>query len=645
MRVVREVTGDVGVDVSTPLMEAGVDSLAATELANRLRAATELSLSPTLMFDYPTPRAIAAHLLEQVLDRGVPSGEVSDRVRAVPAGVLAELEVRQVRGRWAGGCMAKAALWTMAQGSGDAVGAVPAQRWTLERMVDLRALSETQKACVAHGGFVGGAERFDNRLFGVSRAEAGAMDPQQRLLLEVGYEALHGAGARRSSLLGGGEGVFVGIERPDWALLSSLRPSSVYAVTGDTISVACGRLSFVLGMQGPCMSVDTACASALVALHGAWRSILSGDCDGAIAAAVSLKLVPHPTLGAAAAGMLSVDGRCKTFDAAANGYARSEGVGAATVRVDAAASACSLATVSGGAVRQDGRSASLTAPNGSAQRRLFTAALEATGEAPSAMLRIEAHGTGTALGDPTEAGSIASVLGRGDSRTTALAVCAAKASIGHTEAPSGQLGLQRLLAALPRLEVCGNAQLRQLNPLVDERLATAVVVAPTQPLQATARGWAGVSSFGYSGTIAHATIDTPVSLPPGSSARSGALHIRRRRFAWAKPAWQRSSAQVSAPSVPFLGSLRESSADEIVWQQRFSAVELAFLQGEAAPGHLLHRDGARGGPSAARAVRLCSAARALPDHPLPRRGGAAGGAHHPAPASARHVRALNHLAT
>ena len=380
--VLRELTGAADVGAGTPLMEAGVDSLAATEMSMRLRAATGLPLSPTLVFEHPTPRDIAAHLLSQIVGSREPS-------RAVPSGGAEAgraVGLHGLAGRWPGGCAGRAALSSMLHASGDAVGAVPSSRWELSSAVDVSRLSEVQRSCVSHGGFVAGAAHFDAASFGVSPAEAAAMDPQQRLLLEVGYEALHGAGARRSSLLGGGEGVFVGIERPDWALLSSLRPSSVYAVTGDTTSVACGRLSFVLGMQGPCMSVDTACASALVALHGAWRAARSGDCDGAIAAAVSLKLVPHPTLGAAAAGMLSVDGRCKTFDAAANGYARSEGVGAATVRVDAAASACSLATVSGGAVRQDGRSASLTAPNGSAQRRLLSAAAASAGLASTAAL-------------------------------------------------------------------------------------------------------------------------------------------------------------------------------------------------------------------------------------------------------------------
>ena len=359
----------------------------------------------------------------------------------------------------------------------------------------MASLSEAQAACVAHGGFVAGAERFDGRCFGVSAAEAGAMDPQQRLLLEVGYEALHGGGARRAALLGGDGGVWVGIERPDWALLAAARPASVYAVTGDTASVAGGRLSFVLGLQGPCVSVDTACSSALAALHGAWAAVRAGECGGGVASAVSLKLSPRPTLGAAAAGMLSVDGRCKTWDARANGYVRSEGVGCAAV----AAGEAGLRLL-GVAVRQDGRSASLTAPNGSAQRVLLGAALAAAALAAEGVSRLEAHGTGTALGDPTEAGSLAAVLcgggggGGGGGGAAALSVCAAKGSIGHSEAPSGQVGLQRVAAALARLCEGGNAQLRRLNPLVGERWGGAAVALGRLPwaLGARAREALGV---------------------------------------------------------------------------------------------------------------------------------------------------------
>ena len=199
----------------------------------------------------------------------------------------------------------------------------------LSQLVDERVLSETQLQCVQYGGFVSGAQLFDSRAFSISHAEVGAMDPQQRLLLELGYAALHASGQRRKLLMGGDGGVFLGIERPDWAIAQPpAARASVYSVTGDNVSAAAGRLSFVLGLQGPCSSVDTACASALAALHGSAHAVRASECGHALALAVGLKLAPHGTLGAASAGMLSVDGRCKTLDARANGYVRSEGVGA-----------------------------------------------------------------------------------------------------------------------------------------------------------------------------------------------------------------------------------------------------------------------------------------------------------------------------
>ena len=242
-------------------------------------------------------------------------------VNAAPegAGFGSAAALDGMMGRWPGGPSEEMARWELQRACGDALGAVPAVRWTLELAVDVRLLSAVQLQCVCHGGFVAGAQRFDNLAFGISAAEASAMDPQQRLLAEVGYAALHASSSRRVGLMGSDGGVFLGMERPDWAIAQP--PSargSVYAVTGDNVSAAAGRLSFVLGLQGPCASVDTACASALVAMHSGSNAAHGGECAHALALAASLKLVPHGTLGAAMAGMLSADGRCKTLDARAN---------------------------------------------------------------------------------------------------------------------------------------------------------------------------------------------------------------------------------------------------------------------------------------------------------------------------------------
>ena len=493
LRSVREVAGsDAEIDSMTPLMDAGIDSLAATELSSQLQAATGLSLSSTLIFEEPTPRAVASHLVEQLTGSSTnaqagASPLASRQARSSRAGLVV------VTGRWPGACSGGSAVSHLLQSSGDGVTEVPSSRWTLGTAVDIAKLSDVQTACVAHGGFVAGAEGFDHRCFGISSAEAVAMDPQQRLLLEVAYEALHGGGARQAALLGGSGGVFVGIERPDWMFLQLQREmrQSVYTATADTVSVASGRLSFVLGLQGPCVSVDTACSSSLTALHGAWAAVCAGECIGASASAVSLKLSPQPTLVIAAAGMLSVEGRCKTWDARADGYVRSEGVGSAVV-----ASHC-IMVVGSAVVKQDGRSASLTAPNGSAQRTLLLTALVTAGLSGNGLGMVEAHGTGTALGDPTEAGSLTALT----AQKTVVDVGAAKASIGHTEAASGQLGLMRASGSLQQRWIAGNSQLRTLNPMVRERAAGAARFV----LQSMVSGGdsIGVSSFGYSGTIAH----------------------------------------------------------------------------------------------------------------------------------------------
>ena len=259
LKVVRALTGSDDVIVATtPLMEAGIDSLAATELANQLREATGLVLSGTLVFEHPTPRAIAVHVLEELLGAAVLAVPMSVGASAgVSGGGVASgstVAMCSVSGRFPGGCEGVGgALWSMMQASGDAVGEVPAARWVLEEAVDMTSITEEQKVCARQGGFLAGAERFDGKCFGVSPAESSAMDPQQRLVLEVAYEALHGAGARKASLLGDDAGVFLGIERPDWGILQMLGPASarqsVYAATGDTTSVAGGRLSFVLGLQ------------------------------------------------------------------------------------------------------------------------------------------------------------------------------------------------------------------------------------------------------------------------------------------------------------------------------------------------------------------------------------------------------------
>ena len=400
-------------------------------------------------------------------------------------------------------------LFDVLQAAGNTVLQIPGRRW---------ALTCGGAPAVRHGAFVAGIERFDSAFFAISQAEAQRMDPQQRLLLEVGYASLHRADKRKGSLCSAEVGVFLGIMNADFAALHE-NDTSVYAATGGTISIAAGRLSFVLGVQGPCISCDTACSSALVALHSASITVIARECLQALTIAVNLMLVPRLHHVYARAGMLASHGRCKTFDNLANGFVRSEGLGALTLF---SASGTSLL---GSRVHSDGKSASLTAPNGLAQARLISVVLAAAGVHDLCIL--EAHGTGTPLGDPVELGGLKRVLGQGESFLGGV-----KASLGHIEAFAGLAGLFALVQKDRQSTCASNAHLRELNPLLAPPLQTFRV--PTQSVLLSTTGAAGVSSFGYSGTISHAALKHPVEEWSSCSDHHlpSPLFYRRRSFLW-----------------------------------------------------------------------------------------------------------------
>ena len=565
---VKDLAGSADVSATTPLMDAGIDSLAATELAGRLRDLSGVEITGTAMFDHPTPRALASHMVEHLVGTQVAAPQGSGQGTAAAA---AQLSVQAVTTLWPAGCATSSRVSMLLDASGDAVGAVPAARWSLAGHAG--RLGDAQASAAQHGAFVSGADRFDNRAFSIAPAEARTMDPQQRALLEIGYVALHGSGLRSERLLGAAVGYFLGIERPDWAMKGALTPDvkvTAYTVTADTISVACGRVSFALGLHGPCMSIDTACASGLTAMHSAGLAVRGGECGVGLASAVSLKLMPQPTLAAATVGMLSMDGRCKTLDARANGYARAEGVGALAVGTSAEGEAPSTA-LGGSAVRQDGRSASLTAPNGSAQRLVLLGALDPVTCTAQSVDGVELHGTGTPLGDPTELGALVGVYRSG--RSAPLAVGAAKGNVGHSEPVSGLLGLAKVVLQQRSLAWRGNAQLRAVNPLVVERLGAqpATYALPTQSADAAAGARrTGLSAFGYSGTISHAVLDaTPASK---ASSLVGTAYAAPSRFVHARFSWV--SRQ---PPKPRFGELSVTDGD-IKWEHTLDEVELVFLR-------------------------------------------------------------------
>ncbi len=414
--------------------------------------------------------------------------------------------------RFPGGAVDPAAFWRLLRDGVDAVTEVPRERWDVDAYYDPE-VSAPGRTATRSGAFIEQVDRFDAAFFGISPREAVAMDPQHRLLLEVTWEALENAGQPPDRLGGSRTGVYVGIASGDYAqrLLAGADPGRLdaYYASGNAHSMAAGRLSYVLGLQGPSLTVDTACSSSLVAVHLACQSLRSGECRMAMAGGVHLTLSPENTIAFSRARMLAADGRCKTFDAAADGFTEGEGCGVVVLKrlSDAIADGDRvLAVIRGSAVNQDGPSAGLTAPSGPAQEAVIREALANGGVAAEDVAYVEAHGTGTSLGDPIEIRAIASVLAARRTAERRLLVGSVKTNIGHLEAAAGVAGLIKVILALQHDQIPAHLHFRTPNPHVDWSELALDVVAAARPWPAGPR-LAGVSSFGFSGTNAHLIVE------------------------------------------------------------------------------------------------------------------------------------------
>jgi acyl transferase domain-containing protein/acyl carrier protein len=493
------------VDLDRGLFDAGLDSLMATELAKHLELATGLAFPATLAMDFPTVRAIAEHLLARV--SGAPEPEVKAEKQALVAPTKDEsIAVVGLACRMPGAPSA-AAFWALLEAGADATRDLPDGRWT-----------PTLDAPRPRGGFLDDVEHFDASFFGISPREAANMDPQQRLFLELAWEALEDAAIPLRVVRRGVTGVFAGVSVADYGRGRDLDPT--YVATGTSLNVVPGRVSYALGLRGPSVAVDTACSSSLVALHLACGALRASECDVALAGGVNLILSPDGFVALSKARMLAADGRCKTFDEAADGYGRGEG-GAVLVlkRLSDARAADDriLAIVRATSVNQNGPSAGLTVPSASAQEALMLGALERAGLAPRDIDFVEAHGTGTQLGDPIELQAIDAVYGRSRDASSPVLVGSVKTNIGHLESAAGIAGIAKVILALGQERLPRHVHSHHPSkriPWDDLRVAVpSETTAWTRRVGAPRR--AAVSSFGFSGTNAHAILEeAPDAGPP-----------------------------------------------------------------------------------------------------------------------------------
>jgi acyl transferase domain-containing protein/SAM-dependent methyltransferase/acyl carrier protein len=423
-------------------------------------------------------------------------------------------------------------FWRTLMDGADTITEVPLGRWDLSDIYAPEPASG--KLYARHGGFLENIERFDAEFFDISAREALSLDPQQRLTLEVAWRALEDAGVPPGGLAGSATGVFIGATSSDYGRLllrdGDLSRLDGYYTTGNALNAIAGRLSYFLGLRGPSLAVDTACSSSLAAVHLAAQSLRLGECDLALAGGVNVLAAPDVTISICQARMLSADGRCKTFDASADGYGRGEGCGVVVLKrlSDARASGDRiLALVRGSAMNQDGRSAGFTVPLGSAQTELIGQALKCAGVAPATVDYLEAHGTGTPLGDPIEVNAAAAVYGEGRERDRPLLLGSVKANLGHLESAAGIAGFIKAVLALHHETIPPHPCFRQPNPRVDwAALPVAVPTRATPWPRGPSPRRAGVSAFGISGTNVHVVLEeAPVAAPVAASLPERPLQV------------------------------------------------------------------------------------------------------------------------
>ncbi|PSB57478.1 hybrid non-ribosomal peptide synthetase/type I polyketide synthase, partial [Chamaesiphon polymorphus] len=503
----------------------GIDSLKAVEVMTALEAHLDIPLSPTLLFEYATPLELADYLVETY---GAAVTTATSAAEPVAEDLSAESDIAIIgmAGRFPQ-APNLAAFWELLSRGGNAITEVPAQRW---QNADWYAANPTTALQTSSrwGGFVEGIDRFDPLFFQISPREAALIDPQQRLFLEVAWEALEDAGYAAERLAQQPIGVFVGCSNNGYyrRIESSLEASDYGAGIGNQNAIIANRLSFLLNLRGPSMLVDTMCSSSLVAVHLACQSIRQGDCSGAIVGGVNLQLSPQYYAGMSRMKMHSPDGKCQTFDAAANGIVLGEGAGAILLKPLAQAVADGdriYAVLKGSAINHDGHTNGLTAPNPRSQAELIDRALQSARLSAADISYVEAHGTGTALGDPIEIEGLTKAFRKYTAQQQFCRIGSVKTNIGHLEAAAGMAQILKVVLAMQHGQLPPSLHFDRANPLID--FAQTPFAVNTQLTDWSGVNYAGISSFGIGGTNAHVILGTPPAPVPKPAAVERPVHL------------------------------------------------------------------------------------------------------------------------
>ncbi len=500
------------IDPSRPFAYYGLDSVRAVQLTAALESWLGRELSPTLAYEYPTIDLLSRHLAEEPPARAPTAAPAGDSVGALAADE--PIAIIGIGCRFPG-ADGPAAFWRLLSDGVDAISEIPPDRWDADAFYDPDP-SVPGTAVTRRAGFVPGVDQFDFQFFGISPRESAEMDPQQRRLLEVAWEALEDAGQVPERLAGSDTGVFVGISTTDYADLRAAHLELVdgYTATGNAFSIAANRLSYFYDFRGPSMAIDTACSSSLVAVHLACRSLRDGECTMALAGGVNVILSPALMINFSKAMMMAPDGRCKTFDAGADGYVRGEGAGIVVLKPLSRALADNdpvYAVIRGTAINQDGRTNGLMAPSRQSQEAVMAAAYRRAGLSPGTVQYVEAHGTGTFLGDAIEANALGTVLADGRPPGSRCLIGSVKTNIGHLEAAAGVAGLIKVALALRHRAIPPSLNFVEPNPEIPfDSLPMRVVQTLTPWPESGGRAIAGVSAFGFGGTNAHVVLtDAP----------------------------------------------------------------------------------------------------------------------------------------